>query len=308
MAINTAALGPAASGANPALVRVQVLLARAHFSPGVIDGQAGGNLRNAVSAYERAHDLPVDGQLDDKVWNALTTADQAPAITSYVITDADVKGPFLKVIPKDDYPAMAKLDRVGYTSPLEGLAERFHMDEALLKSLNPGADFAVAGVRILVAAADAPALSDKVEAIEVDKAVRQVRAFAADGRLLAVYPASVGSTERPAPNGQFAVKAVATDPTYTYDPKRLTFGDRSAGKLTIKPGPNNPVGVAWIDLTVPTFGLHGAPDPRLVGKHASHGCVRLTNWDVIELAKAVKTGAKVTFVGREGGKPAKPRA
>ena len=306
VAINTAGAQTAADadGANPALIRAQVLLDRARFSPGVIDGRPGGNLRNAVAAYERTHDLPVDGKLDDQVWRALTTADGAPAITSYVITSDDVQGPFGPAVSPGDYAAMARLDRLAFTSPLEALAEKFHMDEPLLKALNPGADFGTAGTRILVAAVSPGRLGQAVTAIEVDKSARQVRAFGPDGRLLAAYPASVGSTERPAPNGEFAVKGVATDPVYTYDPKRLTFGDRSQGKLVIKPGPNNPVGVAWIDLTAPTYGLHGAPDPRLVGKVASHGCVRLTNWDVRELAAAVKQGAKVKFVGRDGARSA----
>lgn len=155
-------------------------------------------------------------------------------------------------------------------------------------------------------AAPGPAtLPAAVSAIEVDKSQRQVRAYGPDGAILATYPATVGSAERPAPTGRFAVKGLAPNPTYTYDPKRLTFGDKSKGKLTIQPGPNNPVGAEWIDLTVPTYGIHGAPEPRLVGKAASHGCVRLTNWDVRQLASAVKKGVPVLFVGTE--RPEHPR-
>jgi lipoprotein-anchoring transpeptidase ErfK/SrfK len=292
--------GHAAS--NPTLVRAQVLLARAHFSPGAIDGQDGGNLRNAVAAYRRAQGLPGDGpqagQIDEAVWQALTRTDTGPAVVSYVITPDDVAGPFLPAVPTD-YAEMSKLPALGYASPQEALAEKFHMDPALLAALNPAADFGKAGQAILVAAAPDDTLQAPVAAVEVDKTARQVRAFAADGRLLAVYPATVGSTERPAPSGAFTVKGVARNPDYTYDPKRLTFGDRSLGKLTIKPGPNNPVGVAWIDLSLPTYGIHGTPDPKLVGKVASHGCVRLTNWDVRALASAVKPGVKVRFVGQD---------
>ena len=133
--------------------------------------------------------------------------------------------------------------------------------------------------------------------MEVDKARKQVRAYDAAGKLLAAYPATVGSAELPTPAGEWAVRTVAPQPTWTYDPSRLNFGDRKAGKLTLKAGPNNPVGVVWIDLTKDTYGIHGSPDPRLVGKVASHGCVRLTNWDAQQLAKAVEKGSKVIFLG-----------
>lgn len=285
------------------LIRAEVLLDRAHFSPGVVDGQDGGNLKNAVTAYETAHGMTADGKLDDQVWSALTQ-DTAPVMTDYEITADDVKGPFLPSIPKDE-AEQAKLDALSYTSPLEELAERFHMDEALLQALNPGADFTKAGTRIVVAAPSTEDLPGKVGRIEVDKAKLQVRAYGDDGKLLAVYPATVGSTERPAPSGTWAVRTVAPNPTYTYDPSRLTFGKKSQGKLTIKAGPNNPVGSTWIDLTKDTYGIHGTPDPRLVGKVASHGCVRLTNWDVHQLGKAVKAGTKVEFIGTEPDKKTK---
>ena len=286
-----------------ALLRAEVLLARAHFSPGVIDGQDGGNLQNAIAAFEAAHSLPVDGKMDEAVWGALAK-DTQPVLTDYAVTADDVKGPFLATIPTD-MAELAKLPAVGFTNPLEALAERFHMDEALLKSLNPGVDFSVAGTRIVVAALGADRLKGKVARIEVDKTKRQVRAYGAGDALLAVYPATVGSTERPAPAGDWAVRTVAPNPTYTYDPSRLTFGKTENGKLTIKPGPNNPVGSTWIDLTKDTYGIHGTPDPRLVGKTASHGCVRLTNWDVRQLSLAVKAGTKVAFVGVEQAKPVK---
>ena len=280
-----------------AFIRAQVLLSRAHFSPGVIDGQDGGNMQNAVSSFEGAHNLPVDGVMDDQVWSALAQ-DTGPVMTDYTITAEDQKGPFLGKIPTD-YTEMSKLPALGFTTPLEALAEKFHMDEVLLTALNPGADFGKAGTTILVAMPQADKLAATVTRIEVDKGRRQVRAYGDADKLLAVYPATVGSSERPAPEGEWAVRTVAPSPTYTYDPSRLTFGKASQGKLTIKAGPNNPVGGTWIDLTKDTFGIHGTPDPRLVGKAASHGCVRLTNWDAKQLAAAVKAGTKVAFVGVE---------
>jgi lipoprotein-anchoring transpeptidase ErfK/SrfK len=280
-----------------AMIRAQVLLARAHFSPGVIDGQDGGNVKNAIAAFEAANALPVDGAMDDQVWAALSK-DAQPALTDYVVTAEDAKGPFVAKVPTD-MVELSKLPAIGFTSPVEALAEKFHMDEALLKALNPGADFGTAGTKIVVAALGPDKLPATVARVEVDKTKRQVRAYGDGDVLLAVYPATVGSSERPAPEGEWAVRTTAPNPTYTYDPSRLTFGKASQGKLTIKAGPNNPVGSTWIDLTKDTYGIHGTPDPRLVGKTASHGCVRLTNWDVRQLSQAVKKGTKVVFVGVE---------
>lgn len=285
---------PTPQAARDQMIRLQILLDRAHVSPGVIDGKPGENVRNAIAAFERANDLPPDGEADAEVWAKLTQ-DKGPALTDYVITEADASGPYLAAIPKD-YAGMARLERLSYTSPVEALAERFHMDQALLLALNPGADFAAPGTRIVVAAVGPQALPAKVARIDVDKSLKQVRAYDASGRQLAAYPATIGSADLPTPSGEWAVRTVASAPTWTYDPKRLSFGDRAGGKLTVKAGPNNPVGAVWIDLTKDTYGIHGAPEPRLVGKTASHGCVRLTNWDAQQLASSVEKGAKVVFI------------
>lgn len=298
-AVNAAAFDPAATtpeAKQAYLTRAQVLLDRAHFSPGVIDGREGSNLTLAISAFQEARRLTVDGKLSPAVWDALV-ADAGPALTDYVITPEDVAGPFTPDIPKDDYEAMARLPALGYGSPLEALAEKFHMDEPLLQALNPGVDFSRAGTTIIVAALGPDGLDGKVTRIEIDNARGVLKAYADGDKLLTVYPATVGSTERPAPVGEWAVNTVAPRPTYTYDPSRLTFG-KPTGKLTIKPGPNNPVGSTWIDLTKDTYGIHGTPDPKLVNKRASHGCVRLTNWDAAELGAAVQKGAKVVFEGK----------
>lgn len=292
----TAIVVPAAIDApQRALIRLEVLLDRAHFSPGVIDGKDGSNLKLAEAAYRKANDAAGSDRaaLTDK----LAAADAEPTVEHYTITDADVAGPFVEHLPKD-MAELAKLASPAYANPVEELAERFHMDDALLTALNPGADFTKAGTIVTVTAVT----SDKLPAvtrIEVDKSANSVRAFGAKGKLLAVYPATVGSTERPAPSGTLKVRTVALKATYTFDPKRLTFGKKAEGKLEVKAGPNNPIGTTWIDLSKDTYGIHGTPDPRLVGKRASHGCVRLTNWDVEQLAKSVKAGATVVFKGTE---------
>lgn len=283
------------------LIRAQILLDRAHFSPGVIDGRNGETLRLALLAYQQAHDLPPTGALDAATWGALEKTDGEAVLADYEITDADVKGPFVKSIPKAP-DEMAKLKALAYANPLEALAEKFHMDEALLQALNPGADFSRPGQKLIVARLPKDRLQAQVTRVEVDKTRGQVRAFNAEGALLAVYPATVGSGDYPAPDGAWAVRAVAENPTWNYDPDRLSFG-HGHRKQTIAPGPNNPVGAVWIALTKDTYGIHGSPEPKLIGKTASHGCVRLTNWDARELAGAVKPGTTVTFVGDEPPRP-----
>ena len=299
MAVNGQAAGvdqsPAAQQRR-VLIKAQVLLDRAHFGPGVIDGKDGENFRQALAAYEKAKGIAVDGKLDAQVWQALVQ-DARPVMQDYTITQADVDGPYLeKLPPKDDYKAMAALEKLSYTSPLEMLAEKFHMDQTLLKALNPDVDFTKAGTRILVAAPTRSPLA-QVARIEVDKAEKELRAFDAGGNLLAIYPATVGSSDMPTPAGEWEVLSVHSDPVWNYDPAKLNFGNKKLGKLTIPAGPNNPVGLVWIDLSKDTYGIHGAPEPEKIGKVDSHGCVRLTNWDAQALAAAVQKGVKVVFVG-----------
>jgi lipoprotein-anchoring transpeptidase ErfK/SrfK len=303
-AIDAAAFSPrpTATARRDLLIRAQVILDRAHFSPGVIDGRDGSNFRRALAAFETANKVAGSksgalAQLDLTAWRALVGADAAAVTQDHVITAEEVKGPFLGAIPTG-MAAQAKLAHMGYATPLQAIAERFHMDEALLKALNPKADFAAAGASIVVVRPASTPVGT-VARIEVDKSDDQVRAYDDGGKIVAVFPATVGSTERPAPSGQYAVRFVVSNPTYTYDPSRLTFGKASQGKLTIQPGPNNPVGSTWIDLTIDTFGIHGAPDPAAIGKTASHGCVRLTNWDAAALGLAVKKGTPVLFVGAQ---------
>lgn len=293
---------PAAQGAPAAIpaaydvnfIRVQVLLDRAHFSPGVIDGRPGENVAHAVKAYRAAHGLPAGDAIDAQLMQALSAADMADAIIPYVITQQDVAGPFVNV--PGDLQAMSRLNHLGYASAAELIAEKFHMDEDFLRALNPNVDFTRAGVEILVANRGGDLVTE-VARIEVDKASNSVRAFDAQNQLIAHYPATIGSADMPSPSGDLTVRAVAFNPTYRYDPARLPrFGPRAHGALTIKPGPNNPVGLVWIALSEDTYGIHGAPMPAEVGKTASHGCVRLTNWDAWELGRAVRAGVPVDFI------------
>jgi lipoprotein-anchoring transpeptidase ErfK/SrfK len=292
---------------SDSVLRAQILLDRAQFRPGVIDGRYGENVRQAVSAFQQANGLPVDGQITQAVFDKLTQLDPRPVLTRYVIAPQDVAGPFIPAVPKD-IEEQSKLPAMSYTSPLELLAEKFHMTEDLLKTLNPGVDFSKAGQSITVADLGANALPEPVASIEVDKAESAVKAYDGAGKLIGFFPATIGSDEMQTPDGVLKVSGVSKQPTYTFDPSRLTYKGPSQ-KTVVEPGPNNPVGVVWIALSKPTYGIHGAPDPALIGKRSSHGCVRLTNWDALELAAAVKPGITVKFTGGDqlpaaGGAPA----
>src|SRR5215204_5714049 len=229
-AINKAEVsGKGASKSKAALIKAEVLLDRTRFSPGLIDGSDGDNVKKAISAFQQRNGLKPSGRLDQDTWNKLKEASQDPVLTNYTITDEDVKGPFSENIPAK-MEEQADLDRLGYTSPIELLAEKFHMSEALLKTLNKGKNLDQAGTVITVA-----------------------------------NVADVGEQRK------------------------------AKEKFTIKPGPNNPVGLVWIALTGEGYGIHGTPEPDKVGKTASHGCVRLTNWDAMELASMVDKGTPVEF-------------
>jgi lipoprotein-anchoring transpeptidase ErfK/SrfK len=296
----------AAKGISAAMLKAQVLLDRARFSPGVIDGRDGDNVKKALAAFEKDAALTADGQLDAEVWAKLSATSSEPVLIEYTVTNEDLKGPFEKKIPAK-FEDMARLDRLPYTSPEELLAEKFHVTEDLLKALNPGRALDQAGTIIVPntlagerrdAAAKGPKAEEKgrVARVEVDKKGRALRALDKEGKLVAFYPASIGSADKPAPSGEHKVTAVAENPTYTYNPEFKFKGVKSDKKLTIKPGPNNPVGAVWIDLSLETYGIHGTPEPRKVGKSYSHGCVRLTNWDVRALARMVDKGTTVAFV------------
>ncbi len=282
----------AVTAPDPGLVRLQVLLDRTAFSPGVIDGLAGDNTRQAIGAYRKANNLGSGDRADAALLRHLAAADAARVMTQYVMTAADVAGPFSP--PARGELADIAISGTNFVRPLERLAERFHITEALLQGLNPGVDFSRAGQTLIV-----PAVTDTpltgVARIVVDKTERSARAFDAAGKLLAFYPATIGSSERPAPSGTVTVTGVAPEPNYTYDPSRVTY-DRGDRKVVIPAGPNNPVGTVWIDLSRDTYGIHGSPDPSKIGKTASNGCVRLTNWDAEQLAAGVKPGVVVRFI------------
>jgi lipoprotein-anchoring transpeptidase ErfK/SrfK len=281
---------------TPAGVRLQVLLDRAHFSPGEIDGRFGENAKKALRAYEEAQQLPTSDDVNPDVWGKLA-ADGRPVTMSYTIADQDVVGPFLKKLPAK-MEDMKDIPKMSYASPREGLAEKFHMSEDLLSALNPGRHFDRAGEAIVVIDARAEQSPEKAAKVEVDKSRQTVKLFDKSNALIGFYPATVGSEEKPSPSGTLKVTEIDRNPTYRYNPTYHFKGVHSHKPFTIKPGPNNPVGSMWINLSADGYGIHGTPFPGKVSKSESHGCVRLTNWDAERVAERLSKGTPVEFVDR----------
>jgi lipoprotein-anchoring transpeptidase ErfK/SrfK len=269
-----------------AALRAQILLDRAHFSPGEIDGSYGRNLRKAVIAYQSTHGLVLNGTVDAATWTALNS-DKGPALIAYTIAPQDVAGPFYEIPEKME--DKAKLDALGWTSALEAISETFHVNPKLLQQLNPTADFKTAGQQIVVPNVTAPYFV-KAAQVVVDKSNSSVTALDASGKLLAYYPATIGSVHDPLPIGDWKITGVRWHPWFFYNSALFWDADEAHATAKIHPGPNNPVGVVWIGLSKEHHGIHGTPEPSTIGHTSSHGCIRLTNWDAAQLASMLAPG------------------
>lgn len=273
-----------AAGAD--LLALQVMLDRARFSPGEIDGKGGPNTDRAIEAFERAKGRTAA--------DAVAAMDVEPTI-AYTITAEDEAGPFVPAIP-DDMMAKAQLKRLSYTSLVEALGERFHAAPGLLKRLNPNARF-IAGETIKVpnVLATPEPTSGAGVSIAVSKRTSALTLTDGSGAVIYHAPVTTGSQHDPLPIGEWTVTAIARHPTFNYNPDLFWDADPAHAKARLPAGPNGPVGVVWIDLNKPHYGIHGTPEPATVGHTASHGCVRLTNWDALAVAALIGKGAKVTF-------------
>lgn len=309
-AVTLAALPPRAHAAESpeGALSLQVALDRAGFSPGVIDGTMGRLTRQAIQGFQEANGMAVTGSLDAQTQAALARSGEATEVVEVTAGE-----PLVDSIP-EAMADKAKLEALSYTSMEEALSEKYHTTPKLLRALNPGVDFAP-GRQITVPMVRPG--GDKVEGangwdamldqlsvakvqpsaakVVVDKSDQLVRAFDPEGRLLAQFPATIGSEHDPLPLGAWKIRGVAKLPSFNYNPDLFWDAKASDSKVKLPPGPNAPVGVVWIDLSKEHYGIHGTPEPEMIGRSESHGCIRLTNWDAARLALMVRPGTPVVL-------------
>lgn len=278
---------------NPAISNIQIIMDRSGFSPGVIDGLNTARFWMQFETFKKQKALSFSLQDREKIAALMAESGGFPFF-DYEITAKDLDYKFTPEIP-ELYVDQASMKIIAFRSPAEMFAERFHMDQRYLVEINSNKNFGKIGEKIRVAASG-KMLQTPVAYIEADKQKKQVRAYDSNDQLIAAYPASIGSKSTPSPNGVHQVRNKAQNPAYTYDPNGSAQSGLSEGLVLLPPGPNGPVGDAWIGLSKKTYGIHGTPEPSEIGLTASVGCIRLTNWDALELAKLVKTGVDVIFI------------
>jgi len=286
---------PAVRSVGLAELDMQILLDRANFSSGEIDGKGGKNSREALAAFQAARSLAPGARSRKAVLKELGAGTVKP-IASYTITAKDAAGPFLKTIP-EDATQQSELPGLYYTSVQE-LAGKFHSAQALLKRLNPRARF-IAGEHIRVpnvlGAEQATRAQTGAVKIVVSKKASVLMVYDREGQVIFYAPVTSGSEHDPLPFGNWVITDVVRNPTYNYNPALFWDGDQADPKVKIAAGPNNPVGVVWMGINVPHYGIHGTPEAGEIGHSASHGCVRMTNWDATRVADLVRDGTPVVF-------------
>lgn len=290
--LNTATDTPAlAEGARgEAVMRAQILLDRIWFASGEIDGIFGANLRRVLAAFQSANRLTPSGRMDEATWKALLAKSPGPVLENYTITHQDAVGPFV-TLPQD-MMARAQLDALEYTSLHEALGEKFHCAPAWLRAINPASAFR-AGDEIVVPDLDERRPAPVAASIRIDKSERMLFLLDKAGQPLAAFSVSIGSASDPLPIGQLEIRTAVREPMFTFNPALPRDARKGDTRVNIAPGPNNPVGVYWLGLNKPHWGIHGSPEPARIGQAETNGCVRLTNWDVQRLVQAVRIGLVV---------------
>ncbi|URW76557.1 L,D-transpeptidase family protein [Sphingomonas donggukensis] len=308
-----------ATKSQPALDRstmhVQVILDKLAFGPGVIDGRGGESLKAALRGFQESRGLTVTGKPDAETMRALYPYRQWRPTKTITLTPSMLAGPYLNPIPKD-YEEQAKLPALGYRSPLEKLAEMFHTTPQTLVDLNSRETMLSAGTKVVVPNAlptsrnytiddatwrstvdmlNVDATQPAADHIVVDKSEGVLKVYDAQNTLVAQFSATMGSAKFPLPLGTWTIKGAAYNPDWNFDPDLIANTKPGAKEAVLPPGPNNPVGVVWLDLSKPHYGIHGTAEPQNIGRSESNGCIRLTNWDVARLALMVKPGTKAVF-------------
>ncbi len=272
----------------------QIALERVGFSPGVIDGSIGRKTELATREFQRVRGLPVSGKLDAATASALGINANA-ALTNYTVRADDLGqvGP----VPKD-WLEKSRLSRLGYEHISAVIAERFHCSTGLLSRLNAGRELGQlqVGDTIVVPAVVEISAAACGEQVEIDLSEKVVRVLDGQRRLVGLFHCSIAKDRQKLPSGEASVAVITKDPTYTFDPKMWPEVKGVDRKLLIPAGPRNPVGRCWIGLSLPGYGIHGSPNPEMIGKTGSHGCFRLTNWDALRLAEMIRVGIRVRFV------------
>lgn len=287
------------------LVKVQIRLDRLGFSCGQIDGGWGSNARNAMITFQQTHGLETTGEPDSKTLDVLTSLDNASTYVPYTISSADTCGPFIGALPKK-YMDQAQLDSLSYATITDELGEKFHCAPYVLKSLNPTAQFIVNEkikvpniiLKPWVVSKNAPNPYDGITLVVLTQKC-SLNIIDSTGRIIFHAPITPGGSKSPPPYGEWTVNKIAWNPTYYYNPKLFWDADTTDTVAIIHAGPRNPVGVVWINLTIKNYGIHGTPSPALIGHAVSHGCVRMTNWDVTRVAHMVKPGVTPVIIKQE---------
>ena len=274
----------------------QIALEKACYSPGLVDGKIGPKTIAATAAFQQAHGLEAIGKLDEATRQALQM-DSEHALTTYTVVAADLEG----ITPHNpDWNQRALQAHSDYFTIADGLTEKFHTSLKALKALNPGVDVENPAVGVVLNVPNLErGVAPKTQSLQVELAKKQILALDAEGKVVGLFHCSIAANVEKRPSGETTVVVIAPNPDYTFDPKYWPEVTNVDHKLIIPPGPRNPVGLCWIGLDLPGYGMHGTPWPEMIGKTGSHGCFRLTNWDALRLAKMARVGMKVVFVAEK---------